>query len=328
MTTVYLIRHAEAEGNLYRRIQGQCDVNVTENGRRQIKALEERFRGIPVDVCISSDLTRTKATARAVCVPRKLPLELDPDFRELSLGRWENVPFGELYTCEGELMQVFDDDPQNWIVEGAETYDQCTERFLRALDRAVRNNEGKTVCIFSHGAIIRNAMKVLFPDAVVGHADNTAVTCLRWENGTYTAEYFNDNSHLPEEISTLARQNWWREDGDRKDHNLWFSEGAELTAPADTEAWSAWYDRAPAGTLLLRKIDDRTGEVVHMELLPEFRHRDLMVQLVGHGVFLCRSRGMEQLRIPAGHPSVERLCQRLGMEHAGTYYEMDLRVKV
>ena len=29
MTTLYLIRHAEAEGNLYRRIQGHWDGSIT-----------------------------------------------------------------------------------------------------------------------------------------------------------------------------------------------------------------------------------------------------------------------------------------------------------
>ena len=41
MTTIYLIRHAEAEGNLYRRIHGWYDSLITDNGFAQIKALED-----------------------------------------------------------------------------------------------------------------------------------------------------------------------------------------------------------------------------------------------------------------------------------------------
>ena len=33
MTKIYLIRHAEAEGNLYRRIQGHWDGSITHSGR-------------------------------------------------------------------------------------------------------------------------------------------------------------------------------------------------------------------------------------------------------------------------------------------------------
>lgn len=41
VTKLYLVRHAEAEGNLYRRIQGQYDSLITDNGYRQIAALAQ-----------------------------------------------------------------------------------------------------------------------------------------------------------------------------------------------------------------------------------------------------------------------------------------------
>lgn len=333
MTKIYLIRHAEAEGNLYRRIQGQCDVNVTCNGRRQIAALEQRFRDIPVDACFSSDLTRTRSTARAVCGPKGLPLRLDPDFREISLGRWENVPFGQLYTCEPELMQVFDDRPQVWLVEGAESYDVYTKRFLAALDRAVKEYPEGTVCVFSHGAVIRGAMQVLFPGLAVGHADNTAVTHLLWDGSRYEAVYFNDNSHLSEEISTLARQNWWREDGDRRDHNLWFRSGGEpaasVKAPEHSQAFSAYLEQEPVGAVFLRERDALTGELVHMELFPDFRGQDLAVQLLGQAVFEFRRQGKARLVLPGcAGPAVDRFCRRFGLTPLDDGWCMDLRVVV
>ena len=47
MTTIYLIRHAEAEGNLYRRIHGWYDALITDNGFAQIAA----FRISPLMRC-------------------------------------------------------------------------------------------------------------------------------------------------------------------------------------------------------------------------------------------------------------------------------------
>lgn len=49
MTELYLIRHGEAEGNLYRRMHGQYDGGITELGRRQIAALGQRFADISLD---------------------------------------------------------------------------------------------------------------------------------------------------------------------------------------------------------------------------------------------------------------------------------------
>ena len=44
MTTIYLVRHAEAEGNLYRRIHGRYNALITENGYLQIAALKSASR--------------------------------------------------------------------------------------------------------------------------------------------------------------------------------------------------------------------------------------------------------------------------------------------
>lgn len=45
MTKIYLIRHAEAEGNLYRRIQGHWDGSITPLGLQQIDARARDGRG-------------------------------------------------------------------------------------------------------------------------------------------------------------------------------------------------------------------------------------------------------------------------------------------
>ena len=54
MTSIYLIRHAEAEGNLYRIAQGQYDSILTDRGWRQVRALERRFADIHIDAVYDS----------------------------------------------------------------------------------------------------------------------------------------------------------------------------------------------------------------------------------------------------------------------------------
>lgn len=121
MTTIYLIRHAEAEGNLYRRIHGWYDALVTENGWKQIQALETRFAGVHVDAVWSSDLYRTCATARAVYVPKGLELHTDPDLREINMGRWEDRTWGEVRQTEGERLLQFNHSDPAWVAPGGES---------------------------------------------------------------------------------------------------------------------------------------------------------------------------------------------------------------
>ena len=46
MTKIYLIRHAEAEGNLYRRIHGHYNGDVTSRGVNQIALLVDKAKTI------------------------------------------------------------------------------------------------------------------------------------------------------------------------------------------------------------------------------------------------------------------------------------------
>ena len=89
MTKIYLVRHAEAEGNLYRLVQGHFDGVITKRGYEQIRALRRRFEGVQIDAVYSSDLFRARTTARAVSEPRGLEIGLRKDLREMNLGWWE-----------------------------------------------------------------------------------------------------------------------------------------------------------------------------------------------------------------------------------------------
>lgn len=233
MTTIYLIRHAEAEGNVFRRIHGQYDSCVTPNGRRQIAALAQRFAGIPVDAVYASDLKRTCLTATAIYRQKGLPA---PPRRALPRGRprpWEDTPFGELERRYPAQLHAFSHDSYHWYVEGAECFLQYAHRFLAGLDDVVRRHEGQSIAIFSHGMVLRGALiELFFPgqDEGVSHSENTAVTELHWENGSYELISLNDATHLTPELSTLGRQNWWR--GSRYlDFNMWYRDVAPEDAP-------------------------------------------------------------------------------------------------
>ena len=212
--------HAEAEGNVFRRIHGQYNSLITQNGLRQIRALQNRFEDVPVDAVYASDLYRTCKTAESVYLPKKLELRRDPRFREVALGVWEDTPFGYLEKFEREDMWAFNHDPLNWHVEGSETYAEYTGRFLEALRQAAEENDGRTIAVFTHGCVLRGVQFILSGQETVPYCDNTAVSLLHYSGGQFEIEYLNDNTHLDESISTFARQKWWREKSDTPDHNM------------------------------------------------------------------------------------------------------------
>ncbi len=360
MTRIFVVRHAEAEGNLYRRIHGHYDSAVTRNGQRQIAALARRFEGETVDICYSSDLIRTRATAQAVCGPKGLPLHLDPRFREVNLGVWEDQPFGCLGRVDPVMLARFDADPYNWHVEGAEDFEAYSGRFLTALREAARANPDRTAAVFAHGSVIRAMQLCLFYSletiGELGHCDNTGVSLLEYEDGAFRAVYLNDNSHLSSEISTLARQNWWRKQGDRRDRNLWYrpmTPDAAWYGACRREAWEALYGPAPdfdsgafyrgalneaqrepealcdvmledqrVGLLQLSpSVDarDGAGYIAFLYLLPAYRGQGLGVQLIGQAVSVYRRLGRSCLRLGVSPHNAPALAfyQKYGFAPSG-----------
>ena len=120
MTTIYLIRHAEAEGNLYRIAQGQDDSILTDRGWRQVKALERRFDGVQIDAVYTSDLYRTRATASALYLPRNLTPHLVRDLREIHVGVWERRTWGEIARRWPDQMADFSRRMDRWHMDGAD----------------------------------------------------------------------------------------------------------------------------------------------------------------------------------------------------------------
>ena len=156
MTTIYLIRHAEAEGNLYRRIQGHWNGQVTPRGFRQIEALAERFRDVPVDAVYSSDLQRTMDTAGAILKYHDLQLKTTPRLREANLGVWEGRPWGDVEYESPEQMFYFNHDPAKWCIPQCERFPEIQARMRAVLAEIAARHEGQTVAVVSHGVAIRS----------------------------------------------------------------------------------------------------------------------------------------------------------------------------
>ena len=155
MTTVYLVRHAEAEGNLYRRVHGWYNSLITDNGYRQIAALRGRFADIHIDAVYSSDLFRTMTTAKAVYLSHGLELHTDPGLREISLGAWEDKPWGELERCGAMNLIRFNHSSPDFRVEGARPSPRYRRGSRGRCSAWRRPHPGQTIALFSHGTAIR-----------------------------------------------------------------------------------------------------------------------------------------------------------------------------
>src|SRR5512139_1980149 len=99
MARFLLIRHGESMWNGERRIQGNQDPPLSPRGRRQADLVASRIGEHVSKVAAAiytSTLRRAAETAEAVRAATGLPMFLDPDLREMCLGRWEGMTVPEI----------------------------------------------------------------------------------------------------------------------------------------------------------------------------------------------------------------------------------------
>lgn len=230
MTRIYIVRHAEAEGNLYRRIHGQYDSLVTPLGYQQIDALAERFQEIPVDAVYASDLYRTRMTARAIYAPKGLPLNREKGLREIAMGRWEDETWGGAARENPEQMEQFSRGDVHYVSPGGENFLELQRRVLTTYRRLVREHEGQTIVCVSHGVAIRVVMAAFYGYSLeqlnqILPSDNTGVSCVDIDSGRPRVQFYADGTHLGENLSTLKKQTWWRKQDATtplEDQNVWY----------------------------------------------------------------------------------------------------------
>ena len=265
MTGIWLIRHGEAEGNLYRRIHGWYDGSLTEMGFRQLPYLAERFRDTRLDAVYSSDLRRAMDTARALSEPRGMLLRIREDLREVNMGEWEDKCWGWVERFRPEEYDRLNRDPWTWSVPGAEPGEKTVRRLEAALLAIAARHPGGEVAVVSHGSAIRLLLAKLLgiPSREIGqvpYCDNTAAARLTAQGGRLTLVSYNDNSHLPEALSAFHRDDWWKNEDGKDGRDMYF-----LPMDLDSLSGQQTYLRRYRETWIASYGSDRGFTSVHLE---------------------------------------------------------------
>jgi probable phosphoglycerate mutase len=336
LTRIILVRHAEAEGNLYRRAHGQFNSLLTKNGLEQCERLGEWFSRRRVDAVYSSDLYRAARTARAAASACQKTVVTDAALREINLGEWEDRTWGELGRTWD--VKLWFNKTASWAPAGAERVEDGGRRVYEALSRLAADREGEVIAVVSHGCVLREFLETV-TGVNVPHLDNASVSLVEWENGRFRADFIGENRHLGE-LSTFAKQAWWREDPNNRDTELWFSpvrlpEDFDAAIACSRDAWQTiysslegFYDEAARAALLesaetdprylqfAMEGDTRIGMIHmrdagrlsvtdgHIALLfigPGRRGLGLGAQLLGEAVSVARKHGKTGLSLRVYH---------------------------
>ena len=135
------------------------------------------------------------------------------------------------------------------------------------------------------------------------HADNTAVSLVEYENGSFRVVFRDDNSHLLEKgLSTFARQTWWK-DKYMAEKGVWYGdmdeearaelEGLGVSVPEGGHIISVRYEDSVIGGVQMLP----EGLIGWYFLCPEWRGRRFGLPPLGQAVRYYREQGLDSVRV-------------------------------
>lgn len=213
---IYLVRHAESLGNISNSFNGRENVLLSENGKHQAVLLGSFFKNIKLDKIYTSLLDRTIQTA-TLALPGLENLFINKDtLNEIDGGDWEGRDYDDIYAKWGDEFRKWRETPHEAKPPNGETLYEVQNRAIGALKEIVaENSEKSTIAVFSHGAVIKTIIAYIRGLSLektneIAWYENSSVTEIIIENGSFHLGFYNNHDHLPDEVKTVANSIWGR----------------------------------------------------------------------------------------------------------------------
>jgi alpha-ribazole phosphatase len=200
-TIVYLVRHGSVVGAEIRRFIGHLDVPLSPAGQAQIRSLAARLEGVALDAVYTSDLRRSRESARLLAEPLGLiPVELT-ELREFAMGRWEGLTAEEIRALDPEAFVRWMADAGRFQFPEGESLPDLEARAWPAFERIVAAHAGGAVAIVAHGGTNRMILcraLGLGPERLLAVGQEYgALSVLEWAGARWVLRLLNDVAPSP-----------------------------------------------------------------------------------------------------------------------------------
>ena len=163
---LYLLRHGETVWNKQKKIQGQLNSPLTEEGIEKLKKTAETLERTDFQGVYTSHMERTVETAGIILdknrknLEKPVKIEKMRELNEIHFGIWQGKTYEEI---KKEYPQEYDNyfnspDKYRARVIGGEDLSEGLERFLGGMEKIVsfektRSGSGK-ILIITHGTVL------------------------------------------------------------------------------------------------------------------------------------------------------------------------------
>ena len=203
-TKIFIVRHGQSQGNATHVYLGHTDLDLSELGKEQARLTAERLKNEKIDAVYSSDLLRAHNTALPHAAMRGLEVIDSKSFREVFIGDWEGMYVPDLKErYPKEFMVEWVENFGTFRAPNGESVQEATDRFYKEAERVARENEGKTILIASHAAVIRGFWGRISNIAPENLAEafpfpaNASFSVLTYGDEGFVPVRFSVNDHIP-----------------------------------------------------------------------------------------------------------------------------------
>jgi broad specificity phosphatase PhoE len=212
-TTLYIVRHGEAEGNINRTFHGWTDSSLTPKGHKQCEELAKRLQKIDFDEILASPLKRTRQTVEYILQGRENEIIFNENLKEINGGDWEGVSWEDLSLKWPTDYEVWDIEPHLHQMPNGESVEGFQKRLIQTFEEIIKAHLGKKLCIVTHGTGIKTLMcyfkGIPLSEMVnINWYDNTSVTVIEHSPEGYHVVLEGDDYHLKDDLKTVKNQDW------------------------------------------------------------------------------------------------------------------------
>lgn len=204
---LFIVRHGQTDWNKLKKFQGQVNIPLNALGREQTARLAQVLRDLPYDIVYTSPLARCREMAETICggdssgrkkekqLSPKCTIIVEPLIIEIAFGIYEGTSFADksAFGKDHPFHNYFFDRAHYQPPAGAESFDEVLDRAESFLQKIQREQAGKNVLAFSHGAFIRSLLSMVkgldrASHDLVAAPNNCSVSVLSDDSGRWVLE--------------------------------------------------------------------------------------------------------------------------------------------
>ncbi|MCL2341741.1 MAG: histidine phosphatase family protein [Firmicutes bacterium] len=153
-TKLFIVRHAETEGNVQKRLTGRHDYEITENGKETIEKLTEKFKFINVDSIYSSPAKRATETVQGIADFKNLRIIIDKNLAEMFFGIYDGLKWEDVDKINPTIREIQMQINEIKNIPSQESMEHVADRMHKCISNICMDNPDKTLLIASHGVSI------------------------------------------------------------------------------------------------------------------------------------------------------------------------------